>query len=168
MVRLAVMAAASIILSLGSLGSEEAAAFVKRMESFRGEVYRDAGGRRTIGYGATSASLVRKEGISRADASRAVLVECQRLAGLLHKELGENLKPHEEIALVSFVYNIGWANFRRSRMYRLLKAGHRGGYVGAEFGRWVYYTRKGRKVKSEGLRIRRNAEAQMFMYGRVA
>ena len=165
--RLAVLASA-IVLSLAAYGGDGAAAFVKRMECFKGSTYRDSGGRMTIGYGCTSSEMVGKGRVSRGTAAQAVFKECQRISGLLHREFGGQLLEHEEIALVSFVYNVGWTGFCRSRMYRLLKAGHRGKRVVDEFGRWVYFTRWGRKFKREGLCIRRNAEAQMFMYGRVA
>ena len=150
---------------LASFGMDDAVSFVKSLERFRGNTYRDAGGRRTIGYGNTSAAMVGKGSVCIDEASQSVVAECNRIAGLLRKEFGGTLLKHEEIALVSFVYNVGWTGFCRSRMFRLLKAGHRGRKVANEFGRWVYFTRWGRKFKSEGLRIRRQAEAEMFMGG---
>lgn len=60
-------------------------------------------------------------------------------------------------ALVSFVFNVGADNFKRST---LLKKLNRGDIKGAseEFGRWVY----SKKKKLQGLVKRRAEEAQLF------
>lgn len=60
-------------------------------------------------------------------------------------------------ALVSFVFNVGSENFKRST---LLKKLNRGDIKGAseEFGRWVY----SKKKKLQGLVARRAEEAQLF------
>lgn len=60
-------------------------------------------------------------------------------------------------ALVSFVFNVGVENFKRST---LLKKLNRGDIKGAseEFGRWVY----SKKKKLPGLVARRAEEAQLF------
>ena len=143
--------------------TEDAAAFLKTVEGFRATAYRDAGGTRTIGYGFTSKAMLRKGRLTEAEASAELVRRCKDIARRLRREGVRHLTPREEAAIVSFVYNVGWGGFRGSTMFRLLKEGKRGAAVAAEFSKWVYVTRGGRKIVSEGLRARREKERQKFM-----
>lgn len=140
---------------------------VKGFEGFSSTAYTCTAGKRTIGYGFTFANLVGKGHITEAAASAEVRRICTDIAVQLRKELGAGniLKPHEEAAVVSLIYNIGWTRFRTSELCRLLKAGRRGASVVVQFHRWRYVTQNGRKVVCKGLDIRRNREAQVFLYG---
>jgi lysozyme len=68
------------------------------------------------------------------------------------------LTDNEFSALVSFVYNIGIVNFKKSTLLKKLKVGD---YQGAadEFGRWKYDD----KVEKKGLVIRRAKERSLFL-----
>lgn len=145
----------------------DAEEILKGFEGFRPSVYRCEAGKPTIGYGFTSEAMIRRGRITEAEASAELKRICDGIRTKLRKELGEGngLKPNEEAAVVSFIYNVGWANFKASTMCRLLKEGKRGSIVASEFHRWVYVTKDGRKVVSKGLVNRRRAEARLFLVG---
>lgn len=68
------------------------------------------------------------------------------------------LKEHEKAAFISFTFNVGTENFRKSTMLKLINVGR---VVEAchELPKWVYA--KGKKLK--GLINRRNAEMQLCL-----
>ena len=145
--------------------ADKAAALLKAVEGFHPVPYYDEGGRRTIGYGFTSPRLLRKGRVTEREASAELVRICRNLSSLIRSELGQcnQLTIAEESAVISFVYNVGWWNFKNSRMCRLLKQGKRGEIVGNEFLRWVYVARGGTRRKSNGLIIRRSKERNRFL-----
>lgn len=167
MKRYIIILAAVAFVSLTSSGADMAADLLKGLEGFQSSSYLCEAGRPTIGYGFTSRELVAKGYITRKEADKELDRTCRAIANKLHKELGAKtiLAPHEEAALVSFIFNVGWGNFKSSTMCAMLKKGVRGAAIGAEFHRWVYITKNGRKVESRGLCKRRKKEAQMFLCG---
>lgn len=136
---------------------------IKEFEGFRAKVYKCQAGKDTIGYGFTSAEMVKKGSITEAEASAELARICTSIRKKLRAELGTTLKPCEEAAVVSFIYNVGWANFKSSTMCKLLKEGKRGQVVASEFSKWVYVTSNGKKVVSKGLKNRRAKEAATFL-----
>lgn len=169
MKRLLIVTATALLAMATAYGAstEQAAELLKGFEGFRPSVYKCEAGKRTIGYGFTSAAMVGKGHITEAEASAELSRICDSLTAKLRAELGNGntLKPHEEAAVVSFIYNVGWTNFKNSKMCRLLKSGIRGTRVGLEFRRWVFVTKGGKKVVSKGLRNRRHKEMMTFLLG---
>lgn len=159
--------AALVVMATGATEAEtRAATFLKSIEGFRPTAYTDAAGNLTIGYGFTSADMVGKGYLSEVEASAALYDICHDISTRLRAELGgQRLTVAEEAALISFIYNVGWYNFKTSTMCRLLKEGKRGKVVADEFLRWVYVTKGGRKVVCDGLKIRRARERMQFMVG---
>ena len=144
--------------------THKAAAFIKVVEGFKATAYSDAAGKRTIGYGFTSKAMLGKRRLTEAEASVELARICGEISERLKSELkGQTLTAREEAAIVSFIYNVGWATFKRSTMCRLLKEGKRGAVVAAEFSKWVYVTKGGRKVVCKGLKRRRAKERREFM-----
>lgn len=142
------------------------AAFLKAVEGFRATPYSDAAGNRAIGYGFTAADWIGKGRITEREASAELTRICRNLSVMLKMELGgsQRLTADEETAVVSFIYNVGWYNFKQSTMCRMLKEGKRGQEVAAEFSKWVYVTKRGGgKVVCDGLRIRRARERRRFL-----
>lgn len=72
---------------------------------------------------------------------------------IVDKHVTVSLSDNQRAALISFVYNVGESNFKRSTLLRKLNAGD---YIGAcnELPRWVYAG--GKQV--QGLLNRREAE----------
>ena len=157
--------AAAFGISLAA-SAQTTADFIKKFEGYRDTVYTCAAGKKTIGYGFTDASVVAKGRITRAEADKELNRICNTIAARVRREVakgkGKPMTAKEETAIVSFVYNVGWHNFKRSTLLRLLKQGKRGAAIGAELRKWKYVTANGRKTVSKGLAKRRNAEAAMF------
>lgn len=167
MKKLLIVTATALLAMATAYGAstEQAAELLKGFEGFRPSVYKCEAGKPTIGYGFTSAAMVGKEHITEGEASAELSRLCDGIVANLRKELGKGniLKPNEEAAVVSFIYNVGWGAFKSSTMFRLLKDGKRGAAVGAEFRKWVYVTKDGKKVVSKGLANRRSKEAATFL-----
>ena len=157
----AILAAASV--SYGATAPE----LLKGFEGFRPSVYKCEAGKSTIGYGFTAKNLIAKGHMTEVDATAELKRICDGIAARLRKEVGaaKPLTPSQEAALVSFIYNVGWASFKNSNMCRLLKNGKRGAVVGLEFHKWVYVTKGGKRVVSKGLANRRHKEAMTFLVG---
>ena len=168
MKRLMMMATAMTAMGYAAMGgTAKATGLVKGFEGFRPSVYKCEAGNATIGYGFTSKELIAKGHMTEAEATAELKKICEGIAAKLRKEVGAEkpLTPSQEAALVSFIYNVGWANFKDSTMCRLLKEGKRGAVVGAEFRKWVYVTKGGKRVKSKGLAARRQKESRTFLMG---
>lgn len=149
--------------------SPDGLAHLKLHEGFRARTYDDfrpdypfrpgeiAEGTLTIGYGHTGEEAFPGNRIDTVEAEAMLLEEVEGFEAELRDLVRVPLAQGEYDALVSFLYNVGAANFRRSTLLRKLNAGD---YDGAamEFSRWVYS--KGRRLK--GLKLRRMAEAAMF------
>lgn len=160
----AAAACLAILAAHGTLAASQAVSFLKSVEGFRATAYKDSGGKHTIGYGFTAPATVSKGSMTEAEASTELSRICRGISAKLRAELGkQKLTPQEETAVVSFIYNVGWDTFKRSTMCRLLKEGKRGEAVAAEFSKWVYVTKGGKKVVSKGLKRRRARERRKFM-----
>ena len=162
------IAAIVVMMADTTEAATKAVGFLKGIEGFRAVPYLDASGKRAIGYGFTSASMIRKGLLTEREASVELMRLCRTISRQLRAELGsQRLTVREEAALISFIYNVGWYNFRASTMCRLLKEGKRGEEVSREFGKWVYVTKNGRKVICKGLQARREKERRWFEGGNM-
>lgn len=130
---------------------------VESFEAFK----KRCSGKPTIGYGFTAKNLVSKCKMTQAevDAELARLVKLCK--NRLYKTIKVKLNKNQEIALISFIYNVGGANFAESTLAKKINEGD---FVGAsnEFARWKYTTVNGKKVVSQGLINRRAKEKAMF------
>ena len=167
MKRMTIAVIAAVAAATAASGKTDAARLVKGFEGFRPSVYKCEAGRATIGYGFTSAKMVAKGRMTETEASAELARVCGEIEAMLRKELGKGneLKPNEAAAVVSFIYNVGWDAFKKSTMCRLLKEGKRGAAVGREFRKWVYVRKGGKRTVSKGLSIRRHKEAMTFLCG---
>lgn len=169
MKRLLIVTATALLAAATAYGAstEQAAELIKGFEGFRPSVYKCEAGRETIGYGFTDKALVARGQMSEGESSAELLRLCEGITLKLRAELGKGntLTASEESAIVSFIYNVGWCNFKTSTLCRLLKEGKRGAVIGVELRKWVYVTKGGKKVKSRGLSSRRQKEAICFMIG---
>jgi lysozyme len=136
-------------------------ALIQKSEGFRARAYRDAVGVWTIGFGHTSMAGAPevKQGlvIDRAKAekilARDVAMFAQGVATAIKTEINDN----QFSALVSFAYNVGLGNFRKSSVLTAVNAGD---FVSVPR-RLALWTKAGGRVLP-GLVKRRAAEAELF------
>ncbi|UPK68717.1 glycoside hydrolase family protein [Chitinophaga filiformis] len=146
---------------------------IKRLEGFRARKYNDQAGHCTIGYG----TLIHKgncngapseqpyeNGITDQRATELLMERISDFQQTINQQVLVTLNQNQFDALVSFVYNIGSANFRQSTLRRLLNQGNYGAVPG-EMRKWVKIRQNGALVTSQGLVNRRNAEIEMWNGG---
>lgn len=137
---------------------------IKSAESLRLNAYLCPASVWTIGYGHTS-------GVKRGDVIGAQAAEAFLRQDLATAEAAVNqlvlvhLTSNQFSALVSFVFNVGAANFAKSSLLRKLNAGDRTA-VPRELAKWVYdRDAKGKLVKLPGLVTRRARESALWLTG---
>jgi len=142
----------------------DALSLIRRFEGLRLRAYRDAAGVWTIGYGHTSRAGPPKVRpgmrITRAGAEDILRRDVETFARQVEKAIGASargLNGNQFGALVSFAYNVGIGNFRRSSVLRAVKDG-RFDDVPSLLMRW---TKAGGK-RLRGLERRRRAEGRLF------
>jgi len=146
--------------------SKEGAAFIARFEGFRGQLYNDAAGHATIGYGHLvhhgpidgSEPAEFRKGISQDRALELLQADAAKAAAEIARSVKVPLDQHQFDALVSFAFNVGNGAFRESTLLRLLNEG-RYDAVEAQLARW---NKAGGKTL-QGLVNRRAAEAKLFL-----
>lgn len=111
---------------------KRSALLIAEFEGMELHPYRCAAGYWTIGYGHRCAE--RAAPVTVAEAEALLLGDVRAAAAALD---GLNLSEGQRVALVSFVFNVGAAAFKRSTLRRLLLAGQVDAAAN-EFGRWVF------------------------------
>jgi lysozyme len=139
-------------------------ALIRKFEGLRTRAYRDAAGIWTIGYGHTSMAGPPRVGrgtrISRADAAAILARDVASFAQGVAVLLKVPLSDAQFSALVSFAYNVGLDNFRKSSVLRAVNSGDFAA-VPRRLSLWV----KARGKVLPGLVNRRAAEAALFIEG---
>ena len=150
--------------------SSAGVAMIKRFEGFKGNLYNDPVGHCSVGYG----ELVHKgncngdaseqpyhAGISEENASQLLIKRLHHFEGTINDLVTVELNQNQFDSLVSFSYNIGSGNFKKSTLLRLLNGGDYGS-VPTELKKWTKGRKDGRLVDLPGLVNRRNEEARLF------
>ena len=148
-----------IVLGLGWLQMRTSEAGVNLIKSFEGcrtVAYQDVVGVWTIGYGHT---IDVKEGMTITQHQCDVMLEVdiETYENYVNENVVVTLTQNQFDALVSWVYNLGPTNLRKSTMLKVLNAG-KYEEVPYQMKRW---NKAGGKVL-RGLVIRREAEAELF------
>ncbi len=134
---------------------------IKHFEGFRRTAYQDPIGIWTIGYGHTSMagdpSVFRGLTISEAKADAILARDVAVFARGVSEQLRTTVSDQQYSALVSFAYNVGLDNFRKSSV---LKAVNRQDFAAA--GRRLQLWNKAGGRVLPGLVRRRAAEAALF------
>jgi lysozyme len=133
-----------------------AAPFIKRWEGLRLKRYPD-GKQYSIGHGSNADHLTDDDTITEIVASQMLGVHLAKIAADVAPLLKVKLNANQGAAVISFCYNLGVANFKKSSMLKSLNANDMQA-VRPQLMRWV---RAGGKVL-EGLKRRRAAEADLF------
>jgi flagellum-specific peptidoglycan hydrolase FlgJ len=154
-------------LSSGGIG------LIKRLEGFRARKYNDQAGHCTIGYGTlihkgncngAASEQPYESGITDQRATELLMDRVSNFENTINQQISVTLNQNQFDALVSFVYNIGSANFGQSTLRRVLNEGNYSA-VPAEMRKWVKIRQNGALVTSQGLVNRRNAEIEMWNGG---
>lgn len=128
-------------------------------EGYKTEVYSDPVGIPTVCYGHVVNPKTPLGTEFSHEACHALLYSDLKVASEAVKKLVTvRLKPNQEAAFISFVFNAGIGNFKKSTMLKLINEG-RLEEACHELPRWVYA--KGKKLK--GLENRRQAEMRMCL-----
>lgn len=144
---------------------------VAKFEGFSDKVYLDEAGIWTIGYGHKiypgevfyPYGTIRN--ISVNEAKILLANDMEKASSVVKKYVKVPLTENQFNSLVSFVFNTSSNDehlFANSTLLRKLNSGD---YVGAanELKRWVYVTKNGQKVVSNGLIARRETERNLFI-----
>lgn len=137
--------------------SEKGLQLIKKFEGFRSEAYYCTSGVLTIGYGHTQ-GVEEDDTCTMEEAVEFLKKDVENAERAINDLVKCELNQNQFDALVSFVYNIGRENFRRSSMLKFLNSAHYPLSAG-QFDRWVY----ARKNRSNGLVARRAAEKKLFL-----
>ena len=137
------------------------AAIVER-EGMRLTAYTCPAGKLTIGIGHTGPDVKKGQRITEARAYELLAQDIAPAENLLNG-LGVTFTQNQFDALLSFILNIGITNFKKSTMLMHIRAGAPAERIAGEFLRWVFITRDGKKVQSNGLTARRRAERRQFL-----
>ena len=144
--------------------NEQGLALIRRFEGLRTGAYRDAAGVWTIGYGHTSMAgpprVSRGMKITRKEAASILARDVAGFAEGVASHVRVPLSDSQFSALVSFAYNVGLENFRKSSVLRAVNDGDCCA-VPRRLSLWV---KAGGKILP-GLINRRAAEGALFMQG---
>ena len=134
---------------------------IKRFEGFRAQMYLDAAGLETIGYGHLILVRERDEYAQRrlteGEATALLCDDLERFEVQIEDLVEAGLTQNQFDALCCLVLNIGAGAFRKSTLLKRLNE-HDFDSAAAEFHRW---NKAGGRVLS-GLVRRRKAEAELF------
>ena len=140
-----------------------AAKIIKKWEGFMPEAYLCPGGVPTIGYGSTRYENGDEVALEDCDIDRKrgeeiLLHYIKEVADQVHSVVKHKLEGHQEAALISFTYNLGIGNLKKSTLLQLINRGPENQNIPNEFRRW---NKAGGKVLA-GLTARREEEANMW------
>ncbi|MCC2110947.1 MAG: lysozyme [Hyphomicrobiales bacterium] len=134
---------------------------IKRFEGLRLTAYLDAVGIRTIGYGHTSMAgsprVTAGMTITEPQAEAILLNDLKKYEKAVRHAVEVPLNDNQYAALVSFCYNVGPGNFRKSSALRYLNQGH----YDQVPRRLALWNKAGGRVL-RGLVRRRKAEGELF------
>lgn len=142
--------------------SEAGLQIIKNSESCHLTAYLCPAGFWTIGWGsiryADGGRVEKGDVITQEQADTELASDVGDSERIITRNVRVPLNQNQFDALVSFVYNIGAANFIASSLIRVLNAGNYA-FAAEQFSRWTYAN----KVKLEGLVKRRAAERELFL-----
>lgn len=133
-------------------------ALIKQFEGCRLEAYRCSAGRWTIGYGHTD-GVKKGMKITQKQAELIFQNDIDLFSKSVSNVIGSvNLNQNQFDALISFAYNCGIGNLKKSTLLMRIKENPNDERIGYEFLRWTYSN--GRYLA--GLARRRKAEAELY------
>lgn len=148
-----------IILTTGTMRiTQKTLNHIKQFEGCRLEAYKDAVGIWTIGYGQTF-GVTKGMTITQERADEWIVEYIESLESALEAIPGlKNLSQNRWDAIVSFTYNVGIGNLRRSTLLKKIQNNPNGRSIYTEFLRWD----KAKGKRLEGLTRRRQWESKRW------
>lgn len=140
----------------------KAKALIIKWEGCKLEAYQDSVGVWTIGYGSTYINgrpVNRQDVCAKADAESFLDESIKDISHIIKRMLKVSVSSNEFNALVSFAYNVGVGNLRRSTLLKYINDGVPAPICAQEFHKW---NRAGGKILA-GLIARRKDEADLFL-----
>ena len=139
--------------------SKNAYELIKEFEGCKLAAYRCPAGIWTIGFGHTGQDVYKGLTITQRQADK-LLEKDAYVSGLwVDKLVTIKLNQNQYDSLVSFIFNLGPAQFRASTLRAKINRGASPEEIATQFMRWVFAS----GVKLKGLIKRREREAQLFM-----
>lgn len=136
--------------------------FVASFEGYESTAYQDQGGIWTLGFGHTS-RVQQGQTCTRDEALAWLDMDLTTADSAVNAAIKIALEQYEFDACVSLAYNIGWGNFEKSTLARVLSSGDHAA-ASAQFLVWD----KVSGIVNHGLLRRRTAEQSIFLGQTVA
>jgi GH24 family phage-related lysozyme (muramidase) len=134
----------------------------KQFEGCKLEAYQDMVGVWTIGWGSTGPYVHRDLEIDQDTADEWLLNRLMELESVLEADLKVDLSPEEMGALIDFAYNLGVNALKGSTLWKMINGNETD--INAECNQFLEWDHAGH-VEVEGLKRRREAEANLFRQG---
>ena len=131
--------------------------FIKKLEGLRLKEYKDIAGVKTIGVGHTGHDVYEGMEITEEQADDLLKKDLTNVINGLNISLKTQLNENQSTAIISFVFNIGLGNFKKSTVFSLINQGNLKG--GSEH--MALWNKAGIYV-SKGLEKRRQEEINLF------
>lgn len=139
--------------------SQKGLELIKQAEGFKNTAYKDSVGVLTIGYGHTGKDVYEGQTITQEQGDEILRNDISRFEkAVALMTASANLTQNQFDALVSFAFNLGEANLKRSTLLKKVLANPNDSSIRSEFLKWVY---AGGKVL-QGLVTRRTNEANLY------
>jgi len=140
-----------------------AVSLITRFEGLKLDAYVCPAGKITIGAGTTiypnDTAVKMGDKCTKEQAQGYLMHDLERRA----KAIGDlPVNQNQYDAIISFVYNVGIANWNNSTLRKLVKANPKDEDIYNEFLKWNKLRSKGKMVVSNGLTNRRVAEATLY------
>lgn len=137
--------------------SQNGIELIKKFEGCRLETYICPAGVFTIGYGHTGADVKSGMKITQEEAETLLKNDLKAFEKGVQRIIKKELTQNQFDALVSFAYNLGLENLKKSTLAKLINQ-DKIKEAANQFERWVYAN----GVKLNGLIRRRKAEKELF------
>lgn len=136
---------------------QRCAEFTARWEGFRGNLYADAAGIATFGFGSLHSHYPTMSfPVSREIALACLTGDLKAAYRSVSRLINVPLTESQQIALIDFVYNLGGGALQASTLRKRVNRGDTD--LSGEFIKWRFAG--GRELK--GLKLRRMAEARLY------
>lgn len=135
---------------------------IEEFEGIRLKSYICPGGKVSIGFGSTHYENGKKvklgDEIDYQKLEELYDYEISKVEKYLKDLVKVNLTDNQKSSLISFIYNVGYGNFKKSTLRKLINNNPNDSRIQKEFEKWIYA--KGKPLK--GLIKRRKAESKLY------